>query len=44
MITTFLIGLLLGFIVGLLVARNNVARTESVVAKGNKLLDALKGR
>ena len=44
MIATFLIGLSLGFIVGLLVARNNVDRTESVVARGKKLLDALKGR
>lgn len=44
MIVIFLIGLLLGFVAGLLVARNNVARTESVVARGKKLLDALKGR
>lgn len=42
--TTFLIGLLLGFIAGLLVARNNVDRTEFIVARGKKLLDALKGR
>lgn len=41
---TFLIGISLGFIGGLVVARNNVERTESVVARGKKLLDALKGR
>lgn len=41
---TFLIGAALGFIAGLLVVRNNVERTESVVARTKKLLDALKGR
>lgn len=41
---THLLAILVGVLVGLLVARNNVARTESVVARGKKLLDALKGR
>lgn len=44
MTVIFLIGILLGFVAGLLVARNNVDRTESVVARTKKLLDALKGR
>jgi hypothetical protein len=43
MISLF-IAVAIGFVVGLLVARNNVDRTESVVARGKKLLDALKGR
>ena len=41
---THLAALLIGFAAGLLIARNNQARTESVVARGKKLLDALKGR
>jgi len=41
---THLLALAVGLFIGLLVARNNVARTESVVARGKKLLDALKGR
>ena len=42
--TAFLIGLALGFIAGLLVARNNVAKAAKLEHKGKSLLDALKNR
>jgi len=41
---THLIALLVGLVIGILVARKNVDRTESVVARTKKLLDALKGK
>ena len=40
--STFLIGLLLGFIVGLLVMRKHRAAADSIESKGKTLLDALK--
>lgn len=40
----FLIGLVLGFVAGLLVFRNNAAKAASVEQKGKSLLDILKGR
>jgi len=42
--TTFLLGLLIGFIAGLLVFRNNAAKAAKLEDKGKTLLDALKGR
>jgi F0F1-type ATP synthase assembly protein I len=42
--TTFLIGLLIGFIAGLLVFRNNAAKAAKLEDKGKSILDALKGR
>ena len=44
MITSFLIGVVLGFIAGLLVFRNNAAKAASAESKGKSLLDALKGK
>ena len=41
---TFLIGLLLGFIAGLLVFRNNAAKAAKLEDKGKSILDALKGK
>ena len=43
-VTTFLIGLLIGFIAGLLVFRNNAAKAAKLEDKGKTLLDALKGK
>jgi F0F1-type ATP synthase assembly protein I len=42
--TTFLIGLLIGFIAGLLVFRNNAAKAAKLEDKGKTILDALKGK
>jgi F0F1-type ATP synthase assembly protein I len=42
--TTFLIGLLIGFVAGLLVFRNNAAKAAKLEDKGKTLLDALKGK
>jgi hypothetical protein len=42
--TTFLVGLLTGFIAGLLVFRNNAAKAAKLEDKGKTLLDILKGR
>lgn len=44
MITSFLIGLVLGVIAGLLISRNNRSKLEAAEAKGKSLLDVLKGR
>ena len=44
MITSFLIGLVVGFIAGLLVYRNNAAKAASAESKGKTILDALKGK
>jgi F0F1-type ATP synthase assembly protein I len=41
---TFLIGLLIGFIAGLLVFRNNAVKAAKLEDKGKSLLDALKGK
>jgi hypothetical protein len=41
---TFLIGLVLGFIAGLLVFRNNAAKAAKLEDKGRSILDALKGK
>lgn len=42
MIATFLIGLILGFIAGLLFFRNNSAKAKALEERGKVLLDALK--
>jgi hypothetical protein len=42
--TTFLLGLAVGFIAGLLVFRNNAAKAAKFEDKGKTLLDALKGK
>ena len=42
--TPFLLGLLLGFVAGLLVMRKHRAAADSIEAKGKTILDALKGR
>jgi hypothetical protein len=44
MITSFLIGLVLGVIAGLLISRKNRSKLEAAEAKGRGLLDALKGK
>jgi len=41
---TFLIGLLIGFIGGFLVFRNNAAKAAKLEDKGKSILDALKGK
>lgn len=40
----FLIGIVLGFVAGLLVFRNNAAKAAKLEDKGKTLLDALKGK
>jgi hypothetical protein len=42
--TTFLLGLAVGFIAGLLVFRNNAAKAAKLEDKGRSILDALKGK
>ena len=42
--TTFLIGLLIGFIAGLLVFRNNAAKAAKLEDKTVDILKALKGK
>lgn len=44
MITSFLIGLAVGLVSGLLISRKHRAKLESAEAKGRSLLDVLKGR
>lgn len=44
MITAFLVGLLVGAILGALVFRNNAAKAAKLEDKGKTLLDALKGK
>jgi hypothetical protein len=41
---TFLTGLLIGILGGILVYRNNKAKLEAKETEGRKLLDALKGK
>jgi hypothetical protein len=41
---TFLIGLVLGFVGGLLVFRNNAGKAAKLEDKGRSILDALKGK
>ena len=43
MITSFLVGLVLGVIAGLLISRKNRSKLEAAEAKGKDLLAALKG-
>jgi F0F1-type ATP synthase assembly protein I len=43
-IITFLTALILGFIAGFLVFRNNATKIQAKEDSGKKLLDALKGR
>ena len=40
----FLTGILIGFVAGVLVVRNNAAKLKSSEDKGKALLDALKGK
>jgi hypothetical protein len=40
----FTTGLLIGFVAGLLVFRNNAAKLKAGEEKGKSILDALKGR
>lgn len=40
----FLLALLLGFVAGLLVFRNNAAKAAKLEDKGKSILDALKGK
>ena len=42
--TTFLLGLVLGFIAGLLVFRNNAAKAAKLEDKAVDILKALKGK
>ena len=44
MITSFIIGLVLGLVSGLLIMRKHKAKADSLEAKGKAALDALKGR
>jgi len=41
---TFLTALLIGFVAGALVFRNNISKLKSTEVKGKELIDALKGR
>ena len=41
---TFLIALLIGFVAGALVFRNNAAKAAKLEDKGKTILDALKGK
>jgi NhaP-type Na+/H+ or K+/H+ antiporter len=43
MIISFLVGLVLGLVAGLLISRKHRAKLESAEAKGKDLLAALKG-
>ena len=40
----FLLGLLIGFVAGVLVFRNNAAKAAKLEDKGKAILDALKGK
>ena len=40
----FLLGLLIGFVAGALVFRNNAAKASKLEDKGKSILDALKGK
>ena len=44
MITSFLTGLVLGVIAGLLIMRKHAAKASELEAKGKTILDALKGK
>lgn len=44
MIISFLVGLVLGLVSGLLISRKHRAKLESAEAKGRSLIDVLKGR
>jgi uncharacterized membrane-anchored protein YhcB (DUF1043 family) len=44
MITSFIIGLVIGLVAGLLIMRKHKAKADSLEAKGKAALDALKGR
>ena len=44
MITSFIVGLIIGLVAGLLISRKHRAKIEGVEDKGRKLLDILKGR
>ena len=44
MITSFIVGLVIGLAAGLLISRKHRGKLESAEAKGRQALDALKGR
>jgi len=44
MIISFLVGLVIGLVAGLLISRKHRAKLESAEAKGRSLIDVLKGR
>jgi uncharacterized membrane-anchored protein YhcB (DUF1043 family) len=44
MIISFLVGLVLGLVAGLLISRKHRSKLESAEAKGKSILDALKNR
>jgi uncharacterized membrane-anchored protein YhcB (DUF1043 family) len=44
MIISFLVGLVIGLVAGLLISRKHRAKLESAEAKTRSLLDVLKGR
>lgn len=44
MITSFIVGLVIGLVAGLLISRKHRAKLEGAEDKGRKLLDILKGR
>ncbi len=44
LIITFLVGVALGAIAGILAYRNNLDRAKSVESKGKTILDILKGK
>lgn len=44
MIISFLLGLVIGFIAGLLVFRKHASKANELEAKGKSILDVLKGR
>jgi hypothetical protein len=44
LVYSFILGLLAGFIGGILFYRNNVSKLQAKESEGKKLLDALKGK
>jgi uncharacterized membrane-anchored protein YhcB (DUF1043 family) len=44
MIISFLVGIVLGLVAGLLISRKHRSKLESAEQKGRSILDALKGK
>lgn len=44
MIASFIVGLVIGVVAGLLISRKHRAKLDGVEAKGRTILDVLKGR